>query len=260
MAERVRIKTRTRQRIDLSKPNKSTDRATRVDMALFIGFWLLQIVQFWALYKRHYSVYTFSRAFVVPWLIVRIIASPLRTKLGLYINLTILAALLADLFTIFGNENLAYVGLSFYTISYLAYGCHFQQLKVIHNSTAIFFLLFCLVIGAIAGLWIGAPDLREKVIYVQSAFHTLVILMMLYLMVAARHKLNPSAKQFLGLASLGIIATNLIFALDVVYFQRTRPFVDALVGLGNGIYLFFLVKGALAGAKREHVDLNNLNS
>jgi hypothetical protein len=51
-------------------------------------------------------------------------------------------------------------------------------------------------------------------------------------------------------AVLLIIITNIIFGLDIIYFKRLHPSVDALVGLGNGLYLYLFTKASILVSKK----------
>ena len=218
---------------------------------LFIVYWLALIVECVGLYKRNYYVYGFSRILLTPILLVRVFWSPAAWKLSLYIYIFLLCSLLADLFSIFGNETIAYLGLNLFTVSYLLLGCYFTRLKSNYKSNALIIFFLALVsIGASCALWLYVPQINAQVFFVQTASHCLVLLFMVYALFIAYQKIVTKSFSVFLLAVLFILLANALYALDARYFHWQYPVVESLIGLGNGVYLFMVVRGALNNVKK----------
>lgn len=208
---------------------------------LFVVFWGAVLVESIALYKRVYLVYGVARMLVVPVLLVRTFRSPAFRNIGLYFFLFLALSFIADTFTIFGNYSLGSIGLSCYTLSYLCMGCWFQQLK--NNSFGnILFITTVLLISLLNTLWKYAPELHKETFPIWMVTHSLVLVYALYGAANVRAKNNYSL--FLW-GTIAIVVTNILYGIDILYYHQTLSWLDAFVGLGNGVYLFLITKSIL---------------
>lgn len=239
-----------REKVKIRKRNKNENENENGQVVLFFLFWLAVLIECVALYKREYILYGFSRIFVVPILLTRVVLSQVARKVSVYAYLFLLFSLLSDLLTIFGSSSIVYVGLSLYTASYITIGCYFQQLKENHNNCHIIFIVTSVLLGAICFLWHYSPELRGKTFYIQIAFHCAVLVYVVYGTVKKYRKIEREIANVFVSAVAIIVITNILYGLDVLYFQRKYAIVDALVGVGNGMYLFLITRGALKESER----------
>ena len=230
--------------------SKRASKSTTWNIFLFFSFWLILVVECYALYKREYALYTYSRIWIAPILIARILTSEAR-RVNLYVLFFYFSSLLADAFVLFGNYNIAYIGLSFFSISYLTMGCYFNQINQNHHKSHIIMGVASALIITLNLLWIFAPELRAKVFYIQSAAHSFIIIFVIYSLVNLGKRLRGQRVfKLLSIAVALIALTNIIYAVDVLYAKRAYPLIDALVGFGNGAYLYVFTKGIFAHLKR----------
>ena len=222
---------------------------------LFLFFWGAVLVESIALYKRTYLVYGIARMFVVPVLLLRIFRSPGYRDIGMYFFFFLALSFFADALTAFGNYSLASIGLSLYSLGYLCLGCWFQHLKNNHYSNLIF-ITTLLLLAMLHTLWMYAPELHRQSLIALVGVHCLSILYAVYGALSIYGKNNPSL--FLsGVAA--IVFTNLLYGIDMLHYHQTHSWLDALVGFGNGMYLFLLTKGVLRIEKKPllaNIDFN----
>jgi hypothetical protein len=232
-------------------PSPKAGKTTTWNMIIFFSFWIALIIECYALYEKDYPLYTYSRIWVTPILLIRLLTSDARKQIDFYILFFYFFTLIADALILFGNYNMAYVGLSLFSFSYLSLGCYFNQIKQNHNKNNYIIGIVSAALIAINLLWIIAPELRSKVYYLQSAVHFCVISFLIYtvLSLGKRLKVQSVNKLFYSTVAI-IVATNIIYAIDVLHLKRAFPVVDAIVGLGNGIYLYVFTKGVFAHLKR----------
>ena len=231
--------------------SKQREENVNLNALLFITFWVAVIIECVSLYKRKYAYYGFSRAVIAPILLVRLITSTSGYKISRYIYLFLLFSILADLLTIFGTAEIEYVGLNFYTISYLCFACFFLSLKYNYHSISIiaFFLSGIIVtITTLIGLF--APELHKQVFYVQMVFHPVILILLGYALLANKNKFLSIVFGNFFLSVLVIIMTNLLFGLDVFFFHYKYSIIETIIGLGNGFYLFLITRGALKQVKK----------
>jgi len=217
---------------------------------LFIIFWLSVLVESIALYKREYIAYGISRMFVVPVLLLRSLRSPALNNIGLNFYLFLGLSFLADAFTSFGNYMLACIGHSLYTLGYLSLACWFLLLKKNNITGNIIFITTVLLLSIINSLWIYAPELHKQTLSVLISFHCIILLFTLNCTIRVSNKIGKSSSLLFLFGVLAIIFTNLLYGVDVLYLRQSHSWIDALVGIGNGLYLFVLTKGILQFAER----------
>lgn len=237
-----------------SSRNKKKGSSSNTEFVLFILFWAAVLIETIALYKCKYPFYIVSRMCVVPILLIRIFSSQMRKKLNVFIYIGLLASITADAFTIFGGYfpySLDYIGLSMFSLSYLAFGCALQQFKNIHNRSYIFFIVFTILLASVNVLWIYAPEARKPVFYTQISIHIGILIFLIFATISTIKRVKLLGVNILLWATVAIIITNIIFGIDILLLNRLHPSVDGLVGLGNGVYLFLLTKGFIAEAKSE---------
>jgi len=99
-------------------------------------------------------------------------------------------------------------------------------------------------------LWFYAPELRHKIYYAQIIFHGLVLMNLVFWLFSSHQKVNTKLFGGFLMAVLVILITNLFYGLDALYLHWRYSFIESLVGLGNGTYLFFVTKGALRYVKK----------
>jgi len=208
---------------------------------LFIVFWGAVLVESIALYKHAYLVYGVARMLVVPILLVRTFRSPAFRSIGIYFFLFLALSFIADAFTTFGNYSLGSIGLSCYTLSYICMGCWFQQLKNNSHSNLLF-ITTVLLISLLQTLWKYAPELHKQTFPILIGTHCLVLLYTLYGATTVRAKNNYSL--FLW-GTIAMVLTNIVYGIDMLYYHQSQSWLDAFVGLGNGVYLFMLTKSVL---------------
>ncbi len=230
---------------------RQTTSNTPFNIFLFIAFWFVLTIECYGLYKKEYSLYTYSRMGVSPILIIRILTSEAK-KANLYALFVFFFSLFADGFVIFGNSVIANLGLSLFSLSYLVMGCYFNQIKQNHNLNNVILGVFTAVLVMVNLLWTFAPELQSKVFYMQVLVHSCIILFITYSLVQVYNRLKGInvLKLFTYSVAL-IILTNLIYAIDVLFLKRAYPLIDAFVGLGNGLYLYFFTKAVFASIKRN---------
>ena len=216
---------------------------------LFIAFWLAVLVECVGLFIKNYYVYGFSRVLLTPILLLRVFWSPSAHRISIYVYLFLLTSFLADCLSIFGNEKIAYIGLSLFTVSYLSVGCYFLQLKDNHNNSHIIFTVTLLLNAINSTLWLYVPELHTEVFYSQVALHILVLLFMVYALLASHKRIATKTYYLFFLATLVIVLSNSIYAIDSHLLNWRFPIVESLVGLGNGFYLFMITRGALRNIK-----------
>ena len=238
------IREKVRKRVIKKKENQNEQ------MLLFLFFWLALLVECVGLYSRNYTIYTFSRVLIIPILFLRIFLSPFYKRVSIYIYFTLMLSFTADLFTIFGNYSIAYIGLSLYTVSYLSLGCYFQQVRDNHNKSHIVYICGIVVQSSICLLWIYSPELRTKSFVLQVGYHCFMLVYMSFWIVNNFNKVLGRVSTLFATTVLIVFATNILYGLDLYYFQRKYAIIDALVGLGNGIYLFLITRGALKQVKK----------
>ena len=230
--------------------SKRSSESSTWNMFLFFSFWLILAVECYALYKREYALYTYSRIWVAPIFIARVLTSEAR-RVNLYVLFFYFLSLLADALILFGNFNIAYIGLSFFSISYLTMGCYFNQINKYHHKSHIIMGVTSALIIFINLLWIFAPELRAKVFYIQTAVHSSILIFVIYSLLNLGKRLKgQSVFRLLLIATALIAITNITYALDILYTKRAYPLIDALVGFGNGAYLYMFTKGVFAHLKR----------
>ncbi len=217
---------------------------------LFIVFWASVLVEGIALYKREYLLYGIARMFVVPVLLLRSLRSPAFRNIGLYFYIFLGLSFLADAFTAFGNYTMACIGHSFYTLGYLCLGCWLLLLKKESNLGNIIFITTILLLLIINSIWIYAPELHKQILSVLIALHCITLLLTLFFATSVVKKVGKNSYFNLLSGILIIIFTNLLYGVDILHFHQSRSWIDALVGLGDGAYLFLLTKSALLLAKR----------
>ena len=208
---------------------------------LFVVFWVAVLVECIALYKRTYLLYGVARMFVVPVLLLRTFRSPAFRNVGFYFFLFLALSFIADAFTAYGNYTLGSIGLSLYTLSYICMGCWFQQLKNKSNSN-ILFITAVLLLSLLNTLWKYAPELHKQTFPVLIGTHSLVLIYIIYSVVNMRAKNNYSLFLF---GVIAIVITNILYGIDILYYHQTLSWLDTLIGLGNGVYLFLLTKSVL---------------
>ncbi len=208
---------------------------------LFVVFWGAVLVESIALYKRVYLLYGVARMLVVPVLLVRTFRSPAFRNIGLYFFLFLALSFIADTFTIFGNYSLGSIGLSLYTLSYICMACWFQQLKNNSNSN-ILFVTAVLLLSLLNTLWKYAPEIHKQTYPVLIGTHSLVLIYIIYSVANMRAKNNYYLFLF---GVIAIIITNILYGIDILYYHQTLSWLDAFVGLGNGVYLFLITKSIL---------------
>ena len=226
-------------------PKKLSRKNSNGDAFLFIAFWLAVIIECVALFKREYHIYAYSRIWIVPILLVRLFRSQAYQKVNIYVWFSFFFALLADLMTIFGNYSISYIGLSLFSASYLSIGCFFHQLKTNHNNSYLVFILAAVLLLIVNILWLYAPELHYYIFFAQVIIHFLIIAYTLYGALTLSKKLSSKVIGLFLLVIFIIIVTNIVFGMDVVYFQRKHTMIDAFVGLGNAVYLFLFTRGIL---------------
>ena len=228
-------------------PQKRLRKKTNDNEAifLFIAFWTSVIIECISLYKKEYSYYAYSRIWVVPVLLVRLFRSQVYKKVNIYIWLSFLFALSADITTIFGNYTISYIGLSLFTASYLSIGCFYHQLKTNHNKSHLVFILATVILLIVNILWLYAPELHHQVFYLQVIVHSLVLAYLLYSGLILNKKLSVRITSLFLIVNLILILTNMIYGLDILYFHRNYAIVDSIVGLGNGVYLFLFTRSVI---------------
>ena len=227
-----------------------TKRNANKNAILFIIFWLAVTVECVALFNRNYTVYGFSRIFLVPIILVRIFWLSNARKLSVYFYLFLLFSLLADSFTIFGNEKIATLGLSFFTISYLSIACYFLQLRDNHNKGHLIFLISAIVVASLCSLWLYSPEIHKQTFYSQIALHSLLLCFMVYSLLVSNPKIPAKPFGLFLLASLFIVLGNILYAVDALYLNWRYAVIESIIGLCNGFYLFLLTKGALGSIKK----------
>jgi uncharacterized membrane protein YhhN len=238
---RVRVRTRVR----------NTNKNTNEQVLLFIAFWVAVIIECVSLYEKSYFIYAISRMFVAPVLLIRTFWSPSFRKISLYFYLFLVFSILADLFTTFGNYTFAYIGQSIYTTGFLCLGCYFRQLKSNHNISHLVLIVGAVLFAVINLLWLRSPELHNTIYYIQIAAHTSVLIYLAYetFEVTLNTSKKISASFVLGVVI--ILLTNMIYGLDILCFLRRYSIVDALVGLGNGAYLFIITRNVLLDIKKN---------
>ena len=214
---------------------------------LFIAFWVAVLIECVGLFNRNYIVFGFSRIFLAPILLIRVIWSPVARRVSIYVYLFLLFSMVADFMTIFGNQ---YIGLNLFTIIFLSLGCYFQQIKDNHNNSHLVFILTTVFVAIGCIIWLFAPELQHKVFYAQVTLHVGVILNLAYWLFSVRHKKDLKVFGTFLFAVLVIIVTNSVYALDALYLHWRYSFEESLVGLGNGMYLFLITRAALKYVKR----------
>ena len=239
------IREKVRKRVIKKKVNQTEQTL------LFLGFWLVLLIECVGLYSRNYTVYTFSRVLIVPILLLRIFLSSFYKRVSIYIYFTLILSLTADFFTIFGNYSVGYVGLSLYTVSYLSLGCYFQQLGNNHNKSHLAFIIGALIQAALCLLWIFSPELRLKSFFLQVGFHCVVLVYLSFWILNNFNKVFGRVSILIASTLLIVLLTNILYGLDLYYFQRKYGIIDALVGFGNGFYLFLITRGALKQVKKQ---------
>jgi hypothetical protein len=212
---------------------------------LFIAFWLSLFVECLALYKRYYHIYTAMRLCIIPILTVRILLEGRKGKINVFFYISLLISYIADLLTIFGNMNTSFVGVNLYTLSYIGMGCYYNSIKHYHNYSHWLFIILSVLVGIATFSWVYNEYFHSVLFWVQTSLHIGILLFMLLMVIKLRLKLKGIAVNYLMLSSALVIITSIIYGLDVLYFKRRYAFVDAMVGLGNGLYLYVLTKGAL---------------
>ena len=231
--------------------SSESKESTNWNALLFIIYWGAVVIECVALLNKKYTYYGFSRAILVPILLVRIITSGLGHKVNRYVSLFFFISMLADLFTIFGTPNIGYIGLNLYTVSYLSLVSFFLQLKdSYHSSSLLVFLITLITIASISALWLDAPELHQQIFYIHVAIHSLTMVLIVYSFLSVQSKLMPRSTDNFFVSLLFIIVTNLLYALDVFYFKFKHASIESLIGLGNGIYLFQITRGALNQIKK----------
>ncbi|MFP5042613.1 hypothetical protein [Parasediminibacterium sp. JCM 36343] len=228
---------------------KHKEKNTNTNALLFIAFWVSVITECVALYKKQYIVYSFSRVWVVPVLLTSILLSPVVKKVSFYSYAGLFCSLFADIFTIFGNDDIAYIGLSLYTASYLVFGCYFQQMKRNHNYSHIVFIVALLLLAAVNCLWLFVPNLRNETYYMQLALHSGILVFAVYTILDAKKRVNHPAIGLFLIAVGFMVITNVLYGLDLLYFHRKYAIMDSLVGLGDGVYLFLATKAVVSISK-----------
>ncbi len=226
-------------------PKTSRKKSSNEAAILFVAFWVAAIIECIALYKREYHYYAYSRIWIIPILLVRLFRSQAYKKVNIYIWLSLFFALAADVTTIFGNYSISYIGLSLFTVSYLSIGCFFQTLKTNHNNSHLVFIIASVLLIIVNVLWLYAPELHFHVFFAQSILHSLVIVYTLYGILILFNKVNSKVSSLFFLVILIIIATNIIYGFDVLFFQRKHAIIDSVVGFGHAIYLFFFTRSIL---------------
>ena len=226
-------------------PKKLNSKSSNEAAFLFLAFWVAVIIECIALFKREYHFYAYSRIWVIPILMIRLFRSQAFYKVNLFIWLSFLFALSADITTIFGNYSISYIGLSLYTASYLSIGCFFHQIKTNHNNSHLVFILVSVMMIIVNVLWLYAPELHFPVFFAQIIIHCLVIVYALFRLLSLSKKLSSKINNLFLFVIIIIILTNLIYGMDVLYFQRKHAIIDSMVGLGNGVYLFLFTRSVL---------------
>ena len=228
---------------------KTKRENTNTNAVLFVSFWFFLLVECAALFTRHYTIYTIARVLVIPILLTRVLWSANRYKMNVYFYLCLLLSFVADLFTLFGNQNISYIGLSLYSVSYLAMASYFQEIKYRNTFNHIIFLITSTIIGVLVFLWLFVSELHKQIFYIQIALHCIILFYACFsFYVIRKEKKNFSVNLFMLSLSF-VLFSNLVFALDILYFHRRLSIMDSLVGLGNGLYLYLFTKGTLNEAK-----------
>jgi hypothetical protein len=222
-----------------------------VQVILFLLFWLALLVECVALYKRHYTLYGFSRMLLVPILLSRSLLSQSAGKISLYFYLFLLFSLSADVLTIFGNERVAYVGLNLFTVGYLSVGCYFQQLRDNHNNSHLVFIITAIFIASATVLWLYAPEIHKQTFYLQMGLHSLVLLFMVYALLKLHQKSSYKYFSAFDFSAVFIISANVLYGLDALYIHWRYSIVESLIGSLNGLYLFTLTRAAIREIKKE---------
>ena len=224
---------------------------TNWNALFFITFWAAVILECVALYKRQYTIYGFSRAVVAPILLVRLITSISGHKVNRYIYLFLLFSILADLLTIFGTPKIEYIGLNLYTVGYLSLACFFLQLKNNYLSASLItFLVSLIIVVTTTIIWLFAPELHKEVFYIKITIHTLILILLGYSFISASFKLKSIVYRNLLLSVILIVITNILFGIDVFIANYKYSIIESLIGLGNGVYLFLITRGALKQVKK----------
>jgi len=216
---------------------------------LFLSFFVALLVQCIALYKQYFHLYGIVRVILIPILIIRIIVEVV--KAGFKPHFLLIAGLIisyiADIFTFVNVGNLSLIGINLYTVSYIAFACFIFQSNSFFGFTYTIFFSLSVLVGIGVTCLLLFPKLEKSFFYIQLGIHLLILSFLVFTAIDIRKRIKSKAQANLLLAAVVVIVlTNITYGIDILH---RRIWLDALVGFGNGIYLFLLVRTALRGLK-----------
>lgn len=246
----MRTRVRTRIKIKKSRPNKKFEIAKdNLHPLLFLTFFIALLIQCIALYKQHFHLYGIVRVIIIPILIIRIIVEVLKVDYKPHFLLIagLIISYIADIFTFVNIGNLSVIGINIYTISYIAFACFIFQSNSFFGFTYTIFFSLSVLVGIGITCLLLFPKLENTFFYIQLAIHILILCFLVFTAIDIRKRMKSKAQANMLLAAVVVIViTNITYGIDILH---RRIWLDALVGFGNGIYLFLIVRTALKGLK-----------
>ena len=165
------------------------------------------------------------------------------TQRDLFLYLGLLSTLLADIFILSQISNLSNYGLPLYAISYLLFAEFFNKLANRDKYTLpklFTFLLFATII--IAAILILLPTCFETTKYILLGAHIINLIYFIITVLRIRSKLKIiKTVQYLLIATICIIFSNLIYGISAFIFNFKHPTLDVATAFFYGLFLFFLV-------------------
>ncbi len=221
--------------------------ATIGKLSLVVLFWICLGVESYALFTNHFLLYGMARPLIVPLLFFRVFSESNKGQLGAIFFISFVISILADVLTLYGNSlSMGYVGLSMYSISYLALGCFILNKISTLDVRYIVLIMGGMLFFGVDILWIIIPKSRDTIFYLQLCLHVAVILFLLfsaiYLFIKKKEVTYPII--FL-IAIFFVILANGLYAISLLKYHIHNPIVNMVVGLSHGLYIYFFANGAI---------------
>ena len=214
------------------------------DLVLQILFALALLIECLLIYKCKYNYYSYVRIFTSVILFVFVFSRVgfKRMRLYYYIGLTFCVA--ADVLTIFLYNSFFYIGMTLFTLAYVAFANIMYRTREIKERKKIPSVLITISVAVILLdlIYYFVPSVTDAVSYIQLGFHVLIVAIILIWSIKGNKRKKGKIPYFV-MAAIIIVLANIAYAVDIHVLLRKHPSVDALVVFLHGVYLLVLAKG-----------------
>ena len=216
----------------------------KTNLALQITFILLLLIECLLIYKSKYTNYSYVRMLASVILFVYVFSREgfKRMRLYYYIGLTFCVA--ADVLTIFLYNSFFYIGMTLFTLAYVAFANIMYRTREIKDRKNIppVLITILIVVALLDLIYYYVPTVTDAVSYIQIGFHILILAIIMVWSIKGSRRKKANTPYFL-IASIIIVLANITYFVDIQILLRKHPSVDALVVLLHGLYLLVLAKG-----------------